>query len=92
MPEKIKAFEKKPLSSKKFIAFLVSGVLWKVICIILIVFFGGSPGLLGNLFTIILVSGFVDVTYIGGQAALDHYVRTAEILAGKKKKPLPKQE
>lgn len=80
-----KHHETPALKSKKFWAFMVSNFFWKVLCLCVALTNSGL-GSNGVLLAIVIVSGFLDVTYIGGQTALDHYVRTASILAGKKRK------
>ena len=68
--------DKLPLKSKKFIAYLIADLGWKI-CIIYMLythaekFSGGSAPIM---LTLVLVSGFVQVGYILGQAALDKYV------------------
>jgi hypothetical protein len=68
--------DKLPLKSKKFIAYLIADVGWKV-CILYMLYshaekFAGSSA--SVMLTMVLVSGFVQVGYILGQAALDKYV------------------
>lgn len=74
---------KSPLQSKKFIAFLISEVLWKVV--LLLVLFWGKDAIPHQVWAImigiILVAGFVEALYIGGQAALDRYIQVAQIAA-----------
>lgn len=72
--------EKLPLSSKKFLAYLLADTGWKVILGVLI--YKNCEG--HNqvlLLSIVLISGFVQTGYILGQAALDRYVRIAQITA-----------
>jgi hypothetical protein len=67
-----------PLSSKKFVAYLLADVGW--------------TGLLGYgvyakigwslLMAMVITKGFVQTGYILGQAALDKYVRVAKIASG----------
>ena len=72
--------EKLPLSSKKFLAYLLADIGWKVIIGILIYKnCEGHNQML--LLTIVGISGFVQTGYILGQAALDRYVRIAQITA-----------
>lgn len=70
-------FEKTPLTSKKFIAFLVGEVSWKVI-VGFEVLYGASP--LTVILPTIIVAGFLEAVYVGGQAALDYYVRVASLV------------
>lgn len=72
--------EKLPLSSKKFLAYLLADIGWKVVLGVLI--YKNCEG--HNqvlLLSIVLISGFVQTGYILGQAALDRYVRIAQITA-----------
>ena len=71
-------FEKSPLESKKFIAFLVAEITWKIVFVIMIFELTNGMAKALMLATVIIV-GFLEVTFIGGQAALDKYVRVAEI-------------
>lgn len=72
-----------PQQSKKFIAYLVAELTWKVLAAL--VLFWGRDSIPQQvwliLMAIIVVAGFVEVGYIMGQAALDKYVRVAEIAA-----------
>ena len=71
--------KKLPLQSKKFIAYVLADIGWKA-CILYMLFlhaekFAGSSA--SVMLTMVLVSGFVQVGYILGQAALDKYVSMA---------------
>ena len=77
--------DKLPLKSKKFIAYLIADVGWKA-CILFMLYshaekFAGSSATV--MLTMVLVSGFVQVGYILGQAALDKYVSMANDTAKK---------
>jgi len=77
--------EGKPLESKKFIAYLVAEVTWKIALLVVLVS-GMKNGtidlIVGGIATaIVIVAGFIEAVYVGGQAALDKYVRVAEIAA-----------
>ena len=85
--------EKSPLSSKKFIAYLLAEISWKLILLVTLWttkdvlitrtdMDGAGAGLWWFLFTIVIVAGFIEVGFIGGQAWLDKYVRVAKIAAG----------
>ena len=68
--------DKLPLKSKKFIAYIIADMGWKL-CILYMLYshaekFAGSSA--SVMLTMVLVSGFVQVGYILGQAALDKYV------------------
>ena len=76
--------EGKPLQSKKFVAYMISSILWKAIILTALFVFSEQlkeATMAGWWFmvTTVLVAGFVDVGYIGGQAWLDRYVRVAQI-------------
>lgn len=77
------SFEKSPLQSKKFVAFLVSEASWKVVLAVILVLgiradqvdvFLGTIAL-----AVIIVAGFIEAGYIIGQASLDKYTRIAEL-------------
>jgi hypothetical protein len=78
--------EKSPLQSKKFVAFLVSEITWKVVLMALLIVgikeakidvFIGSIAL-----AIVIIAGAIEALYIGGQKGLDQYTRIAQIAAG----------
>ena len=78
--------EKSPLRSKKFLAFLLSEVTWKaiiLICILQLIKADEGGGLLLHwiMLTAVLIAGFIEAGFIGGQAWLDKYVRLAKITA-----------
>ena len=66
-----KFIEKSPLQSKKFLGFLMSNLMWWVL-IGLAIWHDSSFAVQ---MTIIIVAGFIQTVYIGGQAAVDAYVR-----------------
>lgn len=75
--------EGKPLQSKKFMAYLVAETTWKIALLVVLVL-GMKNGtidvIVGSIaLAIVVVAGFIEVVYVGGQAALDKYVRVAEI-------------
>jgi hypothetical protein len=77
--------ERAPLQSKKFIAYLIAEILWKVILLWVLVD-GLSEDRLDMIsgavaVTIILVAGFLEAGFILGQASLDKFVRVAQINA-----------
>jgi len=75
--------EKRPLQSKKFVAYLVAEATWKIVLVVLIFF--GKESLPTSLFVlmlaVVLVAGFIETAYLLGQAGLDKYVRLAQIIA-----------
>lgn len=73
-----------PLESKKFLAFLIGEVSWKLVLVVALVVFHEDFKEVGAsawwfMVSVVLTAGFVEVGYIGGQAWLDKYVRVAEI-------------
>jgi hypothetical protein len=86
--------DKSPLRSKKFIAYLLAELTWKII-ILVTLFLGLNEGVSGDagrwwfVFTVVTVAGFIEVGYIGGQAWLDKYVRVAKITSLGKGSPDP---
>ena len=85
--------EKSPLGSKKFIAYLLAEGTWKLILLVTLWsakdvllartdIDSGGVGLWWFLFTVVVVAGFIEAGFIGGQAWLDKYVRVAQIAAG----------
>jgi len=71
--------DKKPLQSKKFMAYLIAEVSWK--CILLYVLMSYKSKIDHFAFMVILsivvTSGFLQIGYILGQAALDKYTAVA---------------
>jgi hypothetical protein len=78
--------EKSHLESKKFVAWLISSVLWKIILIVALVVWKDALTQVGwgawsFLMSVVVTAGFLDIGYILSVAALDKYVRVAEIAA-----------
>ena len=72
--------DKKPLQSKKFIAYLIADIGWKI-ALFYMLFQSKSSYNQYNfiiILTLMIVSGFIQVGYILGQAALDKYTRTID--------------
>lgn len=85
-----------PLESKKFLAYLISELTWKVTLIVALVVFRDDFSDVGAwawwfLMSIVVTAGFVEIGYIGGQAWLDRYVKVAEIARGEKKDDAPSE-
>ena len=79
--------DKLPLKSKKFIAYIIADMGWKI-CILYMLYshaekFAGSSA--SVMLTMVLVSGFVQVGYILGQASLDKYVQVSSQLLDRDK-------
>ena len=72
--------DKTPRQSKKFIAFLLADVGWKIALVLMLLSFRESMTsyAFGLMLTVVIVSGFIQVGYILGQAALDKYIYLAE--------------
>lgn len=64
--------------SKKLIAFTFAEITWKALLLTLILM--KSPYLLVLGTAIVVVSGFIEAYYIGGVAAIDKYLKIAEIV------------
>ena len=76
---------KTPMKSKKFIAYMTSELGWKFIIFYLLYHLQGKLDhySLVMLMTVVITSGFIQIGYILGQAALDKYVSAAvDILDG----------
>ncbi len=67
-------FEKTPLKSKKFIAYLIAEFAWKVVILFALYFAvpeTTSGGIWNFLIAVVVLAGFVEVGFIGGQAWLE---------------------
>ena len=65
-----------PLQSKKFLAYLISELGWKI-CIFYILYKVDNKidsQVMALLITIVITSGFIQIGYILGQVALDKYI------------------
>ena len=71
--------DKTPMKSKKFIAYMTSEFGWKAILFYLLYHLQGKLDhySLVILMTVVITSGFIQIGYILGQAALDKYVNAA---------------
>ena len=72
--------DKKPLQSKKFIAYLIADIGWKLTLFYTLNKKKNSYDQynFAIILTLTLVGGFIQVGYILGQAALDKYTRTID--------------
>jgi len=73
-----------PTESKKFLAYIISEITWKVILLVALLTFHDEFADVGAMawwfmMSVVVTAGFVEIGYIGGQAWLDRYVRVAEI-------------
>lgn len=73
-------FERSPLQSKKFLAYLFSNISTKIYMFYATMRSEGDIVIM----TSIICSLFLDVGYILGQSSLDKYVRMAKIVTGSK--------
>ena len=66
--------------SKKFVAYLIAELGWKILIACVLVQYSGKIEHYSFmlLMTIVITSGFIQVGYILGQAALDRYSMLAE--------------
>ena len=71
----MKALEKTPLSSKKFIAYLISNLGSKVLLFWMVTRSESDMVIIST----VTAASFIDIGYILGQAALDKYVRVASL-------------
>ena len=76
-----------PLESKKFLAYVIGEITWKVVILVALLVFHEEFSTVGAMawwfmIAVVATAGFVEIGYIGGQAWLDRYVRLAEIAKG----------
>lgn len=76
------------LKSKKFVAYLIAELGWKILIACVLIQYSGKIEHYSFmlLMTIVVTSGFIQVGYILGQAALDKYSMIAEKALEDKKK------
>lgn len=74
-----------PFQSKKFLAYVIAETTWKIALMVILILGmrNGTIDLIvgGLTLAIVIIAGFIEVVYVGGQAALDKYVRIAQIAA-----------
>jgi hypothetical protein len=72
-------FDKTPLKSKKFLAYLTADIGWKAIIFYTLMHLKSKleTSELTFLLTIVITSGIIQIGYILGQAALDSYINAA---------------
>lgn len=75
-----------PLHSKKFIAFLITELGSKALCV-LILLTQPAASAMTLVMAITIVQGFVEAGYILGQASLDKFVHIASIARGNGEDP-----
>jgi hypothetical protein len=71
--------DKNPVKSKKFLAYLIADLGWKIIILYMLTHLESKlqPSELTLLLTIVITSGIIQIGYILGQAALDKYISAA---------------
>jgi hypothetical protein len=81
--------DKKPLQSKKFIAYLIADLGWKAALFYMLFHIQSKLDQYTFLFmtSLVIVSAFIQVGYILGQAALDKYIRITENISNKSDTP-----
>tara|TARA_S200000501_G_scaffold370569_1_gene411982 strand:- start:2535 stop:2783 length:249 start_codon:yes stop_codon:yes gene_type:complete len=81
--------DKLPLKSKKFLAYLIADLGWKIVLFYVLYQLKGQFEHYSFMLltTIIVVAGFIQVGYILGQAALDKYLALNDNLPKKKETP-----
>ena len=80
--------DKTPLKSKKFIAYLIADLGWKIIILYMLMHLQSKlqPSELTFLLTVVITSGVIQIGYILGQAALDKYINAAIEILDKEEK------
>ena len=81
-------FDKLPLKSKKFLAYLIADIGWKILMFYVIWEYQTKIEHYAFmvLVTMIVTSGFIQIGYILGQAALDKYMTTISNVINNDKK------
>lgn len=72
-------FDKSPIKSKKFLAYLIADIGWKAVIFYMLMHLQSKldPEELTFLLTVVITSGIIQIGYILGQAALDKYINAA---------------
>jgi len=72
-------FDKSPMKSKKFLAYLIADLGWKGVILYMLMHLQSKldPEELTFLLTVVITSGIIQIGYILGQAALDKYINAA---------------
>ena len=78
--------DKLPLKSKKFIAYLISEISWKIILLILVWEYGTEINHYGFMVmvSVIVTSGFLQIGYVLGQSYIDKYAMVLKSAVTKK--------
>lgn len=71
--------DKTPMKSKKFIAYLIADLGWKIVILYMLMHLKSKieTSELTFLLTVVITSGVIQIGYILGQAALDKYISAA---------------
>ena len=71
--------DKTPMKSKKFIAYLIADLGWKIVILYMLMHLKSKieTSELTFLLTVVVTSGVIQIGYILGQAALDKYISAA---------------
>ncbi len=87
-------FDKTPLKSKKFLAYLIADLGWKAIILYMLMHLKSKldPEELTFLLTVVITSGIIQIGYILGQAALDKYINAAVDIFDKDKDQIDKEK
>jgi len=77
-------FDKVPIQSKKFWAYLISEFGWKISLFYCLYNYRSKVDIYNLILmgSIIIVSAFIQIGYILGQVALDKYIKVAEVARG----------
>lgn len=77
-------FDKVPIQSKKFLAYLISEFGWKISLFFCLFNYRAKVDIynLILMISIIIVSAFIQIGYILGHVALDKYIKVAEVARG----------
>jgi len=80
--------DKTPLKSKKFIAYLIADLGWKIVILYMLMHLNSKleTAELTFLLTVVITSGVIQIGYILGQAALDKYINAAVDILDKDEK------
>lgn len=76
-------FEKSPLKSKKFVAYLIADIGWLLLSVVILILMASEMSVLvwALLLGTFTIKGFIQTGFILGQTSLDKYVRIAQINA-----------
>jgi len=83
----IEDLNKLPLKSKKFLAYLISEVTWKLVLFVILFLYRDKIDYYAFfiLLAIVITNGFLQIGYILGEVALDKYSRVAKTALSNKR-------